>query len=255
MNRKKSLFVLFVSISKIIIMISAAIGALAFAAERIDEFFSNRNNETKKHSFNGVYEQYIKRPLDAFLATGAIIVFSPILIVTAVLVRIKLGKPILFTQERPGKNEKIFKLYKFRTMTDERDENGDLLPDEVRLKDFGKKLRSTSLDEMPELINIIKGDMAVVGPRPLLVRYLERYNEHQKRRHEVRPGFTGLAQVNGRNSISWEDKFDWDVKYVDHISFRGDFQIILDTVKTVFKKEGISGNESVTMTEFMGSNK
>ena len=140
-------------------------------------------------------------------------------------------------------------------MTDERDENGDLLPDEVRLKDFGKKLRSTSLDEMPELINIIKGDMAVVGPRPLLVRYLKRYNEHQKRRHEVRPGFTGLAQVNGRNSISWEEKFDWDVKYVDHISFRGDFQIILDTVKTVFKKEGISGNESVTMTEFMGSNK
>ena len=255
MNHRKSLFKLFVSISTIIIMISAAIGALAFVAERIDEFFSNRNNEVNKHSFNGVYEQYIKRPLDAFLATGAIIVFSPILITTAVFVRIKLGKPVLFIQERPGKNEKIFKLYKFRTMTDERDENGDLLPDDVRLKAFGKKLRSTSLDEMPELINIIKGDMAVVGPRPLLVRYLERYNEHQKRRHEVRPGFTGLAQVNGRNSISWEDKFDWDVKYVDHISFRGDFQIILDTVKTVLKKEGISGNESVTMTEFMGSNK
>ena len=207
------------------------------------------------HKPYGPYEKYIKRPQDFLCALLATIVLSPVILITAILVRVKLGSPVLFTQDRPGKNGKIFKLYKFRTMTDERDENGDLLPDEVRLKDFGKKLRSTSLDEMPELINIIKGDMAVVGPRPLLVRYLERYNEHQKRRHEVRPGFTGLAQVNGRNSISWEDKFDWDVKYVDHISFRGDFQIILDTVKTVFKKEGISGNESVTMTEFMGSNK
>lgn len=253
MNRRKSLFALFVSISKIIIMISAAIGALAFAAERIDELFSKRKNELSRHEFNGIYEKYIKRPLDAFLATGALIVFSPILITTAVFVRIKLGKPVLFTQERPGKNEKIFKLYKFRTMTDERDKNGDLLPDDVRLKDFGKKLRSTSLDEMPELINIIKGDMAVVGPRPLLVRYLERYNEHQKRRHEVRPGFTGLAQVNGRNSISWEEKFYWDVYYVDQISLLSDLSIIFQTLLSVIKREGINSNNSVTMQEFMGS--
>jgi len=174
--------------------------------------------------------------------------------VTAVLVRVKLGSPVLFTQERPGRDGKIFKLYKFRTMTDARDENGELLPDDQRLPAFGQKLRSTSLDELPELINMIKGDMAVVGPRPLLVRYLPRYNAHQARRHEVRPGFTGLAQVHGRNAISWEEKFDWDVKYVDNITFKGDLQIIIDTVKTVLKREGISGAAGeATMTEFMGS--
>ena len=167
----------------------------------------------------GFYETYIKRPQDFLCALAATIVLSPVMLVTAILVRLKLGSPVLFKQERPGKDGKIFQLYKFRTMTDARDENGNLLPDDKRLTKFGKTLRSTSLDELPELLNMLKGDMSVVGPRPLLVRYMERYNEHQARRHEVRPGFTGLAQVHGRNAISWEEKFDWDVKYVDHITF------------------------------------
>lgn len=201
----------------------------------------------------GFYEKYIKRPQDFLCATLALVVLSPILLITAILVRIKLGSPVLFKQQRPGLNRKIFKLYKFRTMTDQRDENGELLPDEVRLTKFGELLRSTSLDELPELINIIKGDMSVVGPRPLLVRYLERYNEHQARRHEVRPGFTGYAQVNGRNSITWEAKFDLDVAYVDHITFLGDWKIIFKTVLTVLKREGIHSDSAVTMEEFMGS--
>ena len=175
--------------------------------------------------------------------------------ITAILVKKKLGSPVLFTQDRPGLNGKTFKLYKFRTMTDDRDENGNLLPDEDRLPPFGIKLRSTSLDELPELINIWKGDMSVVGPRPLLVRYLSRYNEHQARRHEVRPGFTGLAQIHGRNAISWDEKFDWDVKYVDHITFLGDWKIIFRTVATVLKREGISAANDATMPEFMGNEK
>lgn len=205
------------------------------------------------HKPYGLYEKYIKRPQDFICALLAIIVLSPIMLITAILVRFKLGTPILFKQERPGKNGKIFKIFKFRTMTDARNENGDLLPDEIRLTSFGKKLRSTSLDELPELFNIIKGDMAVVGPRPLMPKYLPRYTAHQARRHEVRPGFTGLAQVHGRNAISWEDKFRWDVKYVDHITFLTDWGIIFDTVKTVIKREGITSNTSVTMEEFMGS--
>lgn len=204
----------------------------------------------KPYSF---YEKYIKRPQDFLCALLAIIVLSPVMLLTAILVRIKLGSPILFTQERPGLNGKIFKIYKFRTMTDGRGENGELLPDAQRLTKFGRVLRSTSLDELPELFNMLKGDMSVVGPRPLRVEYLPLYNEHQARRHEVRPGFTGLAQVHGRNAISWEEKFDWDVKYVDHITFIGDWKIIFSTVRTVFKREGISSNTSVTMERFKGT--
>lgn len=201
----------------------------------------------------GFYEKFIKRPQDFLCALAAIIVLSPVMLITAILVRTKLGSPVIFKQERPGLNGKVFMLYKFRTMTDKKDAEGNLLPDEVRLTGFGKKLRSTSLDELPELFNILKGDMAVVGPRPLLVRYLPRYNAHQARRHEVRPGFTGYAQVNGRNSITWEDKFDKDVYYVDHVSFLGDWKIIFQTVGTVLKREGINSDTSATMEEFMGT--
>ena len=186
----------------------------------------------------GIYEKYIKRPQDFLCAFLAIIVLSPVMLITAILIRFKLGSPVIFKQERPGLNGEIFTLYKFRTMTDKKDENGNLLSDEVRLTNFGKALRATSLDELPELFNILNGDMAVVGPRPLLVRYLARYNAHQARRHEVRPGFTGLAQINGRNSISWEEKFDWDVKYVDHITFLEDWKIIFKTFGAVFGMHG-----------------
>jgi lipopolysaccharide/colanic/teichoic acid biosynthesis glycosyltransferase len=205
-----------------------------------------------KHK-QGFYEKYIKRPQDFVCALLALIVLSPVLLVVSILVKVKLGSPIIFTQDRPGLNGKIFKLYKFRTMSDAKDENGDLLPDEERLGHFGKVLRSTSLDELPELINILRGDCAVCGPRPLLVRYLRRFNEHQARRHEVRPGLTGLAQVNGRNAVSWEEKFDYDVQYVDNITFLGDWKIIFKTVLAVLKREGISSETSVTMEEFMGT--
>ena len=201
----------------------------------------------------GFYEKYIKRPQDFLCASVALVVLSPVIGITAILVKKKLGSPVIFSQDRPGLDGKTFRLYKFRTMTDERDENGNLLPDEDRLPPFGIKLRSTSLDELPELINIWKGDMSVVGPRPLLVRYLSRYNAHQARRHEVRPGFTGLAQVHGRNAISWEEKFDLDVKYVDNVSFLGDWKIIFQTLITVLKREGVSSATSLTMEEFMGS--
>lgn len=200
-----------------------------------------------KHTF---YEKYIKRFLDILLSLIALIVLSPLMLVVAVLIRIKLGGPVIFCQERPGKNERIFKLYKFRTMTNARDKNGNLLPDEARLTKFGKLLRSTSLDELPELWNILKGDMSIVGPRPLLVKYLPLYNEEQKRRHDVRPGLTGWAQVHGRNLTSWEDRFKHDVWYVHSISFAVDVRIILLTVKCVFAREGVSSDTCVTMEEF-----
>lgn len=201
----------------------------------------------------GFYEKYIKRPQDFVCAILATIVLSPIIITVAILVWIKLGSPVIFRQERPGKDGKLFRLYKFRTMTEERDKDGNLLSDKVRLTKFGKMLRSTSLDELPELWNIIAGSAAIVGPRPLLPRYLPLYNEHQARRHEVRPGLTGYAQVNGRNSITWEEKFDLDVEYVDHVTFLGDWKIIFQTVRTVLKREGISSETAVTMEEFKGN--
>lgn len=200
-----------------------------------------------------MYRQFFKRFFDFVLSLLAIIVLSPIMLIVAILVKIKLGSPIIFTQERPGKDEKIFKMYKFRSMTDQRDEKGNLLPDDIRLTKFGKLLRSTSLDELPELFNILKGDMSIVGPRPLLVRYLPLYNEHQRHRHDVRPGFTGWAQCNGRNAISWEEKFDLDVYYTKHVSLLLDIKIIFKTVKVVLFREGISSETSVTMEEFRGS--
>ena len=204
-----------------------------------------------KHIPFGPYEAFFKRPLDILLAGSALILLSPIMGITALLVKIKLGSPVLFIQQRPGKNEKIFEIYKFRTMTDKKDENGKLLPDEERLTKFGQLLRSTSLDELPELINILKGDMSIVGPRPLLVEYLERYNDEQKHRHDVRPGLTGYAQTHGRNTVNWNDRFAMDVKYASKITFLDDVKIIVDTLKTVFKREGISSYTSVTMENFI----
>lgn len=200
-----------------------------------------------------MYAKCFKRIIDAFLSFCAILVLSPLLIILTVIGAVAMGGNPFFTQERPGRDEKIFKLVKFRTMNNKKDKHGNLLPDEKRLTPYGKLLRSTSLDELPELINILKGDMAIVGPRPLLVRYLPRYNAEQHRRHEVRPGLTGLAQVNGRNAISWEKKFEYDVKYVDNVTFRGDLEIILETVKKVLVRDGISSETSATMEEFMGT--
>ena len=200
-----------------------------------------------------MYRRFIKRGLDILLSAAALVLLSPALLVLAVLVRLKLGTPVIFCQERPGFQEKIFRLYKFRSMTDARDEKGGLLPDGARLTAFGKKLRSTSLDELPELWNILKGDMSLVGPRPLLVKYLPRYNPEQRRRHEVRPGLTGLAQVNGRNAISWEQKFRLDVEYVETLSFGRDMQILFQTVSQVLSRRDISSATSATMEEFMGT--
>lgn len=201
----------------------------------------------------GFYQKHVKRPMDFILALIALVVLCPVLIIIAILVKINLGSPVIFKQQRPGLNEKIFTLYKFRTMADIRDKNGKLLPDNQRLTRFGKFLRSTSLDELPELYNILKGDMSFVGPRPLLVEYLPLYNQLQRRRHEVKPGLTGLAQVNGRNAISWDQKFELDVEYVDNVSFIGDLKIIILTFKKVLTREGISSENSVTMEPFTGN--
>ncbi|MEC5423406.1 sugar transferase [Virgibacillus sp. C22-A2] len=192
----------------------------------------------------GIYRNYLKRPMDFILSLAAIVVFCPLLLTVAILVRIKLGSPILFKQKRPGRNEKIFTMYKFRTMTDEKNANEELLPDSVRLTKFGKLLRVTSLDELPELFNILKGDMSIVGPRPLRVDYLPYYNKKQKHRHDVQPGLSGLAQVNGRNALTWEEKFDFDVQYVENVSFILDCKIIIQTILKVFKREGIHNSEA-----------
>lgn len=206
-----------------------------------------------------MYAKFFKRLIDFTLSLLALIVLFPVLVILMIIGAIAMGGNPFFTQLRPGKidkktgKEKIFKLVKFRTMSNRKDKDGNLLPDEVRLNKYGRILRSTSLDELPELWNILKGDMSIVGPRPLLVRYLDRYTPEQRRRHEVRPGFTGLAQISGRNAISWDQKFGLDVEYVDHITFSGDIKIIFGTVKTVLKREGISDGASETMTEFVGN--
>lgn len=196
------------------------------------------------------YDKYVKRIIDFILSILAIIILSPVLVITALLVRIKLGNPVIFKQKRPGLNEKIFIMYKFRTMTDERSENGALLPDEIRLTKFGKALRATSLDELPELINILKGDMALVGPRPQLVRDMVFMNERQRNRHKVKPGLTGLAQISGRNLISWEDKLNYDIEYTNIISFMSDLRIFLLTLIKVIKKEGISSSGMDTAEDY-----
>ena len=197
-----------------------------------------------------MYRKYIKRLLDIVLSLLAFILLLPVMAVVAILVRVKLGSPVIFKQKRPGKNEKIFTLYKFRTMTDQKDENGQLLPDEVRLTRFGKILRATSLDELPELINIIKGDMSIVGPRPLLVEYLPKYNSEQRHRHDIRPGLTGLAQVNGRNAISWEDRFKYDIQYARKVTFVGDIKIVAKTLAILVSRKGIHSETSATMEKF-----
>ena len=200
-----------------------------------------------------MYKNNFKRIIDFSLSLATLIVLAPFLIPIAILIYLKLGSPIFFRQQRPGKNEKIFTILKFRTMTSEKDDKGNLLSDEIRLTPFGKFLRSTSIDELPELLNILKGDMSIVGPRPLLVSYLPLYNEEQKHRHDVRPGLTGLAQINGRNAISWEDKFKFDIEYVRDITFLGDCKIIWQTAMKVIQRKDISSKTNVTMEEFRGN--
>lgn len=197
-----------------------------------------------------IYRKYFKRPMDIILSLIAVILLSPVFLIIAILVKIKLGSPVIFKQERPGLNEEVFTLYKFRTMTDERDGNGELLPDSERLTRFGMILRSTSLDELPELFNILKGDMSIVGPRPLSVLYLPYYNEKEKIRHSVRPGLTGLAQINGRNAINWEERFSYDIKYVENISFKLDILIILKTILKVFRREDITIRGTTEVIDF-----
>lgn len=202
-----------------------------------------------------MYASCLKRVLDFILSLLAIVCLFPLLLLLTILGYFKMKGNPFFTQERPGWHEKIFKLVKFRTMTNEKDKDGNLLPDDMRLNDYGKFLRSTSLDELPELYNILKGDMSIIGPRPLLVKYLPRYNEEQRHRHDVRPGLTGYAQAHGRNAVTWEDKFKMDVWYTRNVSFKTDWNIFWDTVRIVFKREGISSETSATMEEFMGTGK
>ncbi len=197
-----------------------------------------------------MYKRFVKRLLDIIISLCALIILSPLLLILWILVRIKLGKPALFAQERPGKDGKIFKLHKFRSMTDERDENGELLPDEVRLTRFGRIFRATSLDELPELFSILKGDMSLIGPRPLLVKYLPWYSEEESHRHDVRPGLTGLAQVNGRNALGWEDRFAYDLEYVNHLTFGMDIKIIAMTVGKVLKRSGTLSGADQTVADF-----
>ena len=222
-------------IIEIIVGIAAAAGIIAGIAQLFEK-------KTNNHKPKGVYEKFFKRFLDVFLSTGALIVLSPIIAITAILVRIRHGSPVVYVQERPGKDEKIFKIYKFRTMTNETDENGELLPDEKRLTKFGSALRKSSIDEILELVNIVKGDMSIIGPRPLLEQYLPYYTEMEKHRHDVRPGLSGLAQVNGRNLVKWDQRLAYDVQYVNNITFTEDVKIVLKTIKKVFAREDIVVN-------------
>ncbi len=226
---------------------------VGFGVEKATKRKKYLAKEAGEHIPFGPYEAFLKRPLDILLAGSSLVLLSPVMGITALLVKMNLGSPVLFTQQRPGLKEKIFRIYKFRTMTDKRDINGKLLSDDKRLTKFGQLLRSTSLDELPELVNILKGDMSIVGPRPLLVKYLPLYNEEQAKRHKVRPGLTGPAQIHGRNFVSWEEKFKYDISYVDNITFLGDIKIIFDTIGIVLKKEGITSKSSVTMECFLGN--
>lgn len=238
-------------IRRIILRIVGIAACAGIIAGLLDLF----GRKSLKHKPYGTYERFIKRPLDAFLATGALIIFSPVLLILTVIGAIEMKGNPFFTQERPGWNEKIFKLIKFRSMNSAKDENGVLLPDLQRVTGYGRFIRNTSLDELPELINIVKGDMSIVGPRPLLVKYLDRYNEEQHHRHDVRPGLTGYAQVHGRNSVNWEERFKMDLKYVRKITFRGDLKLIFETVLTIFDREGINSESTskYTMPEFEGN--
>ncbi len=240
-------------IHKFLVFLIGIVGTIAAVSDQMEQWKDKKRFPENRHVPFGFYEQFVKRPLDCIVSMLALIVLSPVIAVVAIFVRIKLGTPVIFTQERPGKNEQIFKLYKFRTMTNERGADGELLPDDNRLTVFGKWLRASSLDELPELWNIFKGDMSLIGPRPLLVEYLPRYNDRQRHRHDVRQGLTGLAQANGRNSLSWEEKFEDDVNYVDKITFLGDVKIIIKTIGIVLQRTGISSETSETMETFMGS--
>lgn len=231
-----------VKLIKIVISICSIAGVIAFIVERI-------SSDETNHKPYGIYEKLLKRPLDCFLAMGALIVLSPVLIIISLLVRIKLGSPVIFKQERPGLNEKIFKIYKFRTMTDKRDSSGNLLPDSERLTKFGKILRATSLDELPELFDIAKGDMAIVGPRPLLTKYLPYYRENERERHSVRPGLTGYSQVHGRNYLMWDERMALDVKYAKHITFFGDLKIILLTIIKVLKRSDVAEKRIIPLDQ------
>lgn len=215
---------------------------------------SNFQFPVQDNTNTGIYRKYVKRLLDILISLLAIIILLPVLFIITVAVRVKIGSPVLFMQERPGLNEKVFTLYKFRTMTNERDDSGELLPNHIRLTKFGRLLRLTSCDELPELFNILKGDMSLIGPRPLLIEYLPLYNKEQKRRHCVRPGLSGLAQVNGRNAISWEEKFNYDIEYVENLSFLLDLKIMAKTIFKVFTREGVNKTESLIVERFRGTN-
>lgn len=232
-----------------IIVGGAAVGIMDLLRRRGEERKA-KETRTYIHKTYGPYERYFKRPLDFMLSAGALVVLSPLMVVIAILVKVKLGSPVLFMQERPGRDGKIFRLYKFRTMTDTRDEKGELLPDEERLGSFGKILRKTSLDELPQLLNILRGDMSIIGPRPLLVQYLPFYNENEKHRHDVRPGLTGLAQVNGRNNLNWNMRFETDVAYANHVTFMQDMTIVLKTVGEVLSHSGVLEDTSKGETNF-----